>query len=134
MDRPYVQNRDSSELSPFMAGTDMFEILSSEQLISKSKMEASLRMHSHETLRKASRLVLEKGAMCRAISLVGDPREAISNKVAEIKPDMLVVGSHGRGFFGRAFLGSVSEALLRVCECPVVIAKMTKEQHAEANK
>lgn len=34
---------------------------------------------------------------------------------------LVVVGSHGRGFFLRHVLGSVSSALLRISDCPVAI-------------
>ena len=41
------------------------------------------------------------------------PFEAILEKVEEEKPDLVVVGTHGRTGFGRLLLGSVAEKVLR---------------------
>ncbi len=40
---------------------------------------------------------------------------------ASQQASLLVVGSHGRGFFLRHTLGSVSSALIRVSDCPVAV-------------
>jgi len=37
--------------------------------------------------------------------------------------DMIVVGSHGHGFWGRLALGSVSDAVIHQAPCSVLIAK-----------
>jgi nucleotide-binding universal stress UspA family protein len=42
-------------------------------------------------------------------------------RVASSSACLVVVGSHGRGFFLRHVLGSVSSALLRVSDCPVAV-------------
>ena len=41
----------------------------------------------------------------------------------EWKPDLLVVGSHGRSALGRLFLGSVSQSLLHNAQCSVRISR-----------
>ncbi len=41
----------------------------------------------------------------------------------EWKPDLIVVGSHGRGAFGRFILGSVSQRVLTEARCSVRIAR-----------
>ncbi len=51
------------------------------------------------------------------------PHWAIITKAAEWKPDLVVVGSHGRSALGRAFLGSVSQKVLYEAECSVRIAR-----------
>lgn len=60
----------------------------------------------------------------------GSAEKAIIDAAREWKPDMIVVGSHGRGFFGR-MLGSVSDAVVHDANCPVLIAR--PQCHPEAN-
>jgi nucleotide-binding universal stress UspA family protein len=48
---------------------------------------------------------------------VGGIDVQIRAEIEESGADLLVIGTHGRGFVGRKILGSVSEAVLR--ECPI---------------
>ncbi|HTO01681.1 MAG TPA: universal stress protein, partial [Microthrixaceae bacterium] len=41
----------------------------------------------------------------------------------QIQPDVVVVGSHGRGWFQRLVIGSVSEYVARHCKSPVLIVR-----------
>lgn len=41
----------------------------------------------------------------------------------QISPDVVVVGSHGRGFFKRIVIGSVSEYVTRHCVAPVLVIR-----------
>ncbi|KAI9356203.1 hypothetical protein DFJ73DRAFT_623116 [Zopfochytrium polystomum] len=95
----------------------------------QERLEEASKLQSHEILRAAGRKVLERlpgSVLCRAIALRGDPREEIAEKVKELGADLLVVGSHGRGLVGRMFLGSVSDALVRTCDVPVLVARKVK--------
>ena len=49
----------------------------------------------------------------------GPPLQAL--RAASSTASLVVVGTHGRGFFLRHVLGSVSSALLRVSDCPVAV-------------
>ena len=55
------------------------------------------------------------------------PHWAIIAKAAEWKPDLTVVGSHGRSVLGRAVLGSVSQKVLYETQCSVRIARGKSE-------
>lgn len=52
---------------------------------------------------------------------VGDPVTGMLEVIDELKPDLVVVGSHGRGAVMRALMGSVSERLLRRSTVPVLV-------------
>ena len=43
----------------------------------------------------------------------GDPFEVISRAVEEMRPDLLIIGTHGRSGLLKVLLGSVTEAALR---------------------
>jgi nucleotide-binding universal stress UspA family protein len=75
----------------------------------------------------------EVGATSDAIGL--DPT-AVEHRVVEgsagpmicqvahdVQPDVVVVGSHGRGFLTRVLIGSVSEHVVRHCEAPVLVVR-----------
>lgn len=58
-----------------------------------------------------------------AAATIGSPTKAILQKADELKPDLIVVGSHGRSTLGRLFLGSVSQKVLHAAHCTVRIAR-----------
>ena len=59
----------------------------------------------------------------RAEALVGSPASAVLNKADEWKPDLIVVGSHGRSALGRFILGSVSQKVVTEAPCTVRVAR-----------
>ena len=61
------------------------------------------------------------------------PHWAIIAKSEEWKPDLVVVGSHGRSALGRAILGSVSQKVLYETQCSVRIARGKSEKSADAS-
>ncbi|XP_010259333.1 PREDICTED: universal stress protein PHOS32-like [Nelumbo nucifera] len=56
----------------------------------------------------------------------GDAREVICMTVEKFGADLLVMGSHGYGFFKRTVLGSVSDYCAKHAKCPVLIVKRPK--------
>jgi len=58
-----------------------------------------------------------------AEALVGSPASTILNKADEWKPDLIVVGSHGRSALGRFILGSVSQKIVTEAHCSVRVAR-----------
>ncbi|MGH9848845.1 MAG: universal stress protein [Blastocatellia bacterium] len=59
----------------------------------------------------------------RAEALAGSPASAALIKADEWKPDLIVVGSHGRSALGRFILGSVSQKIMTEAHCPVRVAR-----------
>ena len=53
----------------------------------------------------------------------GDAKDVICGMVEKLRPDILVMGSHGYGFIKRALLGSVSDHCAKTVKCPVVVIK-----------
>jgi len=50
----------------------------------------------------------------------GQPGPAILDAIAELKADLVVIGTHGRHGLNRAVLGSVAEKLVRQSPVPVL--------------
>ena len=57
----------------------------------------------------------------RAVLRVGEPVRSILDEAQDWDADLIVVGTHGRGFVGRAILGSVSEGILRRSRSSVLV-------------
>ena len=54
---------------------------------------------------------------------VNDVSSAILGKIAEIAPDLLVIGARRRSPMGKAFLGSLTQNLLLDVDVPVLVVK-----------
>lgn len=57
----------------------------------------------------------------------GDPAEEILKKADELKCDLIVMGTHGKGLISHTFLGSVSEKVLHRTRKPVFVVPIPKE-------
>lgn len=87
-----------------------------------------------ETLRTGAMAQLEKLAEARKpvvrfgklIVQFGEARDAILETVASVRPDLIVIGSHGRRGVSRFVLGSVAEEVVRRAPCPVLVVRTTK--------
>lgn len=53
----------------------------------------------------------------------GHPAEVIIDAANDWGADLVIVGSHGRGFWGRLTLGSVSDAVVHHAACSVLVAR-----------
>lgn len=54
---------------------------------------------------------------------LGRPARVIIETAEEWNADLIVVGSHGHGFWGRAMLGSVSDAVVHHAGCSVLVVR-----------
>jgi nucleotide-binding universal stress UspA family protein len=84
--------------------------------------------HRQEALtwaRRASARVrqLLPGWMVEPLVGFGSPASVIIEKADEWRPDLVVVGSHGRAAAGRLFFGSVSQTLVHEAHCTVRVAR-----------
>ena len=59
---------------------------------------------------------------------VGHPPEEILNAANEEGCDVIVLGTHGKGFLAHTFLGSVSNAVLHRTQKPVFIIPLPSEK------
>lgn len=64
--------------------------------------------------------------------LQGKPADELLRKAAEWKPDLIVVGSQGKGAVKRFFLGSVSKKIAEEAVCSVRVARGGLEKAANA--
>ena len=55
--------------------------------------------------------------------VVGAPEQILIEEAKEWNADLVVVGSHGRGFWGRMLLGSTTDALVHHAPCSVLVVR-----------
>lgn len=53
----------------------------------------------------------------------GRPHEEIVKLATELRADLIVIGTHGRGGASRALLGSVADRVVRLAPCPVLTVR-----------
>jgi nucleotide-binding universal stress UspA family protein len=58
--------------------------------------------------------------------IVGDPTNEILRVRAEIRADLLVIGTHDHSGFERLLLGSIADNLTRKAGCSVVVVRPTR--------
>jgi len=63
------------------------------------------------------------GTKIERVMQEGTVQEVIHRQITRQKPDLLVIGTHGRTGVAHAFLGSVAETLLRSPPCDVLTVK-----------
>jgi nucleotide-binding universal stress UspA family protein len=56
---------------------------------------------------------------------LGVPHLEIVRAAEERHADLVVMATHGRGFFSHAFLGSTTERVIRRAPCPVLVVHAT---------
>ena len=68
------------------------------------------------------RKILPSADVTKEVAM-GAPSRVIIETAKEWGADLIVVGSHGRGFWGRVMLGSVSDAVLHHAPCSVLVVR-----------
>lgn len=88
-----------------------------------------LHRNAEESVQKAAEAVkncFPKAEIKSEIAMDYAERLIIERAVAE-QADLIVVGSHGRGFWGRLTLGSVSDAVVHHAPCSVLVVRQKSE-------
>jgi nucleotide-binding universal stress UspA family protein len=80
------------------------------------------RAEQHE-LADTAKAIGELDPVPELIVLWGHPAEKIGQFATDHEVDLIVMGSHGRTGFTRAFLGSVSQAVANHAPCPVTLVR-----------
>ena len=75
-------------------------------------------LHEHEKALRA------QGLDVTAILDSGPPDQQVAEETESLKPDLVIVGSHGHGAFHHLLTSSVCESVMKHAMCPVVIVPM----------
>lgn len=72
-------------------------------------------------LRPVRRFAEQHGWTIRTEHAAGPPAESIEAAAARMKPDLIVMGTHGHSSFAGVILGSVTTKVLSRCRLPVLL-------------
>ena len=64
--------------------------------------------------------------------VVGNPPRAIVEEAANWGADLIVVGSHGYGFWGRVVIGSVSQAVINHAPCSILVVRKPESYNGKS--
>jgi nucleotide-binding universal stress UspA family protein len=85
------------------------------------------RIHTADTVAADAVLAATAAAIgpipMRQVVLEGSPGDAICEFASSEHAALIVVGSHGKGFISKTFLGSVSSHVLANATCPVLVVR-----------
>jgi len=100
-------------ITPIAAGAYEYAIDTAEVL-------GSMEEGSMEEMNKLVAKIKEKGIVAEPKVRIGDVYDEIKRAIAIVKPDLIVMGTHGRRGVERWFMGSTTEKLLRHSPVPLV--------------
>ena len=91
------------------------------------RLENSAREQAEEFAREAEAMIREhfpdSNIDLTTQTAVGAPEQILIEEAKEWNADLVVVGSHGRGFWGRMLLGSTTDALVHHAPCSVLVVR-----------
>lgn len=82
------------------------------------------RSESQALVARAAQLLAAAGFKTSTVVCEGDAKSMILEHAEKWRPDLLLLGSHGRRGIDRFLLGSVSEGVARHARCSVQIARL----------
>ena len=79
--------------------------------------------HKEQTIKKLEIEARHFGPESEAVVVEGTPHLEIVHLAEQREVDMIVMATHGRGFFSHAILGSTTERVIRRAPCPVLVVR-----------
>lgn len=88
-------------------------------------LEREIRKRSTDILAETEKIICYKNENVQIEKefFIGTAKKLIVEEANKWKPDLIVVGSHGYGFWTRALLGSVSDAIVHHAPCSVLVVR-----------
>ena len=106
----------NAEPAPDIVEFKVDPLAARESLAKKFHVEHRRIQGLAERLRKA-------GIETTALLVRGQTVETILQEAEDVKADMIVVGSHGKGAMFQLLVGSVSHRVIQLAHCPCMIAR-----------
>lgn len=106
--------RDMDEITPFR-----FQ----DELAAEAGYEEDERREEQAYLRRVVALARERGVTAVPALLEGVVADALERHARHVGADLVVMATHGRGVFDRAWLGSTTDTLVRRLAVPILLVR-----------
>lgn len=103
---------------PFAGSVDFYR--ETEKAV-RGQAETAVRL-AEKRLRERFGAALSENALSSQI-LIGSPARRIVEEAQKWEADLIVIGSHGYGFWERMMLGSVSQSVVQHAPCSVLVVR-----------
>ena len=102
-------------------GASPFDIVHTE-MMKETIVEKELKL-AECTIKDMKELSVKEGVSVTGLIFAGKPYDAIITTAKEKQADLIIVGSHGRTGIDRLLMGSVTERVIGLSECAVLVVK-----------
>jgi nucleotide-binding universal stress UspA family protein len=85
------------------------------------EQRAEVLRQEHMEIQQMAAALKNRGVECEGLLVQGSTTETLLDEIVRLQADMVIMGSHGRSGLFKAFVGSVSEQVLRDSRVPVLI-------------
>lgn len=92
-------------------------------MVGKEAVESFQREESEKVLGPVSKFLLRHHIDAKTMAKVGHAGETISKVADSGQFDLVVMGSHGHGAWGKLVMGSVATQVLAHCQVPVLLVR-----------
>lgn len=94
-----------------------------KRMLDAAAVASYYQQESEAVLEPIRQLLLRREMRHRCTWILGNPVEEILRAIENDQPQLVVMGTHGRGFVGRALMGSVAQQVLERSQIPVLLVK-----------
>lgn len=118
-----IEIRIISAVEPMIPPTEPFAVSAEYvQEIDAASRQQALRIVSKAEAEIRSRFPVLAGGLTTTVA-TGSPEQAVVEEAENWGADLIVTGSHGHGFWKRAWLGSVSSGIVHHAPCSVLVVR-----------
>jgi nucleotide-binding universal stress UspA family protein len=111
-----VEQNYTMATEPFAVSAEFYsEVAANEKKLAEERVEKSKN--------NLIDVLNDKGIQITAEVFLGNPSRVIVEEAENWKADLIIVGSHGYGFWQRALIGSVSDSIIHHAPCSVLVVK-----------
>jgi len=82
---------------------------------------AEILRQEHQDIQAIAAALHQQGLEAEALLVQGPTTDTLLEMADKVSADLIVIGSHGRSALFRAFVGSVSEQVLKESKVPVLV-------------